>query len=265
MDPLVSIIIPLYNYSRFVGDCIQSILDQDYDHLEIIVVDDKSDDNPTKIIDKFKSDKLKLLVHPSNLGYSAAKNTGIIASNGEFITILDADDMLASQSISKRVEVLLASQVQLVYADVIAIYDNFTYRQCLKLKHIPERDANSSANRIPHKLHFSSPYDMHAQTVMVSRELYHKYGLYDEKLRSRSDREMWWRFFGKCKEDDPRLVTREYIPLPVAFYRYHQNSMMSMRRRNKHYDRKVRALAEQLYTMRRTDGITPLNTKMLES
>jgi glycosyltransferase involved in cell wall biosynthesis len=250
MIPLVSVVIPLYNYEKYIAGCVQSVLNQDYPNFEIIIVDDCSTDNSYKIAKKFSSHNVFTKKLGKNRGYSKVKNAGIVRSKGKYITILDADDMYTIDSISSRMEVLLKSDADFIHADAIAIYGDKTLGQCYKIKD-------------PKMLHFPTPYEIHAQTVIVKRDLYKKFGLYDEKLRSRSDREMWWRFFGKSKDDDIKIA-KEYIAHPVAYYRYHDKSMTMMRQRDRKYDRKVRKLAEKVYEDRKDNGITKDNTVFLE-
>jgi len=105
---------------------------------------------------------------------------------------------------------------------------------------------------------------VHAQTVLMARWVHQKFGLYDEKLRSRSDKEMWWRLFGYGCEG-PLLITKVFIKDDVAYYRQHKKSMMSMRRVNKRYDKEVTGLLNRQSKLRRTDGITKENTRFLET
>jgi glycosyltransferase involved in cell wall biosynthesis len=258
---MVSVIIPLYNYQKYISGCIRSVLMQDYDDMEIIVVDDCSTDDSYKIACGFIGPKLKVIRHDKNRGYSAAKNTGIRASIGKYICLIDADDMLMAGSIWSRVKMLVKTGKPFVHANAVAIFDDYTLEEAMKLTGLTNSDGNHK-NKKPYILRFPSQYDIHAQTVMLDRSLHIKYGLYDENLRSRSDREMWWRLFGKS--DAEALIKRAYLDKCVAYYRYHQNSMMVMRAHNKTYDRHVRSLAEKLYKLRRTEGITQSNTIFLE-
>ncbi|MFW6130614.1 MAG: glycosyltransferase family 2 protein, partial [Atribacterota bacterium] len=90
---LVSVIVPLFNYEKYISDCIVSIKNQDYTNYELIICDDCSTDNSFKIAKKFESKKIKVMRLSKNSGYSVAKNEAIIASRGGLITCLDADDM----------------------------------------------------------------------------------------------------------------------------------------------------------------------------
>ena len=104
--PLISIIIPLYNYERFIGECLMSCIEQTYKNIEILVIDDCSTDGGLEIAMEAVAldDRIKVHKLPENRGYSAAKNVGIRASRGEYIAHLDADDLLLSDSIKVRLE-----------------------------------------------------------------------------------------------------------------------------------------------------------------
>ena len=88
-----SIIVPAYNVAQYIEECIESILNQDYDNYEIIVVDDGATDETPKILDEIasKSEKVRV-IHQKNGGLSAARNSGIEAASGEYILFLDGDD-----------------------------------------------------------------------------------------------------------------------------------------------------------------------------
>jgi glycosyltransferase involved in cell wall biosynthesis len=122
---LVSIIIPVFNAEKYIGEAIESALSQSYPELEIIVVDDGSTDNTVKVVNSFieKESKVKL-VRQKNSGVAAARNTGIRHSRGEFIAPLDADDIWYPDKISSQVRLMRKSgtDVGLVYT-WIAIID----------------------------------------------------------------------------------------------------------------------------------------------
>jgi glycosyltransferase involved in cell wall biosynthesis len=102
--PLVSIIIPIYNGAKFILEAISSVCAQDYDPMEIIVVDDGSTDDTSTIVQSFKD--IRYIYQP-NQGCAAARNTGIHNSKGELIAFLDADDYWAINKLSLQVDCLL--------------------------------------------------------------------------------------------------------------------------------------------------------------
>lgn len=94
-NPLVSIIVPVYNRGLSVGYCINSILNLDYDNFELIIVDDGSIDNTFSICQQYADqDKRIRLISKENEGVSVARNVGIAASQGEYITFVDSDDVV---------------------------------------------------------------------------------------------------------------------------------------------------------------------------
>lgn len=89
----VSVIVPIYNTEKYLPDCIDSILKQTHKNLEVILIDDGSTDNSSKIADEYaKKDTRVKAIHQKNQGQSIARNTGLKKSTGEFISFVDADD-----------------------------------------------------------------------------------------------------------------------------------------------------------------------------
>jgi len=241
-DPLISVIVPVHNYAQYVGDCIRSILAQDYPRFELIVVDDASEDASFDVAATFADDaRLCVLRHDTNRGYSAAKHPGIRASQGELIVTLDADDMLTDGSLTCRAAAIRDHDVPFVHA----------YACLIDSKHTYETARARPRKRVGGKAH------IHAQCVMLRRELHCRYGLYDESLRSKADKEMWFRL-------KPR-VEMVKIPDIVAYYRKHGCSMQDYRKRNPAYNRAVRQRFDEVVQMRIGDGLTPDNTEMLRS
>jgi len=262
-SPIISVVVPLYNYSSFIEDCILSIKNQTYINWELIIVDDASTDSSLEIAKKYESDNIKIVSFKKNRGYSVAKNEGIIASKGSWIVILDADDMLTKNSLESRISSAITKDVDFVFSNAISIYDNTALNQCYKLKNLKPFKRERHLKKKPSMIKCPSVYDIHAQTVLVSRKLYKEFGLYDESLKSRSDREMWWRFFGRSKDDEIK-VKNYYLDKAVAYYRYHKRSMTCKRIKDKKYDKKVRILSEKQFDIRNREGVTAENTRFLQ-
>jgi glycosyltransferase involved in cell wall biosynthesis len=102
-QPLVSIIITSYNYGRYLADAVQSVLEQTYANIEIIIVDDGSTDNTKEIASLFSVK----YVYQSNQGVSSAKNTGIRYAHGQFFICLDGDDKLFPTFVEKTLRQIL--------------------------------------------------------------------------------------------------------------------------------------------------------------
>lgn len=95
MKPLISVIVPVYNVEKYLDECIQSLLKQTYDHIEIILVDDESKDSSGLMCDKYANEYKNINVfHKNNGGLGYARNTGLEHANGEYLIFLDSDDYL---------------------------------------------------------------------------------------------------------------------------------------------------------------------------
>ena len=95
---MISVVVPIYNVEKFLGQCIESIINQTYNDIEIILVDDGSTDNSGKICDEYKSiDNRIRVIHKVNGGLSSARNVGMRIAQGEYICFIDSDDYIDSQ------------------------------------------------------------------------------------------------------------------------------------------------------------------------
>jgi glycosyltransferase involved in cell wall biosynthesis len=246
--PKVSIIITLYNYQDYILNAIESCLEQDYKgEIEVIVVDDASTDSGRIQAQQTYGNKIKLLHLEVNKGYSVAKNEGIRASSGELITTIDADDMLTEDGISSRAQIFQCyPHVLVVHAQAWIINgegDRYYWSKRFRKIAVSRR-----TNKV------------HAQTVMVRRSVYHDYGMYDERLRSRADNEMWWRLHSVANIGSGFY----YLDRPVAFYRKHFGSMVEYRKKNPAYNLTVTRILEEQKALRLTQGITRENTRFLK-
>ena len=106
MEPLVSIIMPAFNEECYIEESINSVLGQSYGNWELLVVDDGSQDNTRDVVWGFDDSRISLYAQTENLGVSAARNVGLKHSRGEYITFLDADDVLTPESIRSRLDIL---------------------------------------------------------------------------------------------------------------------------------------------------------------
>lgn len=107
-EPLISVIVPVYNVEKYLDKCVDSIVNQTYKNLEIILVDDGSPDNCPKMCDDWaRKDKRIRVIHKKNGGVSSARNLGINNANGECIGFVDSDDWIEKKYIQKLYETLI--------------------------------------------------------------------------------------------------------------------------------------------------------------
>lgn len=125
MEPLISIIVPIYNVKDYIDRCVNSIIDQTYKNLEIILVDDGSIDGSSVICEKWKvSDSRIQTIHKKNGGLSDARNSGIEAAKGEYISFIDGDDEIDSKMIAKLYHAIITNQSEVAMCRMEKIEKN---------------------------------------------------------------------------------------------------------------------------------------------
>ena len=135
MDNKISIIVPVYNVEKYLDRCINSLVNQTYNNIEIILVDDKSPDNSPELCNKWakKDSRIKVIHKEKNEGLGFARNTGIENATGDYITFVDSDDYLANNAVEKALEAIINTNAD------IAIYGCQKVNQNGEIveKHIP--------------------------------------------------------------------------------------------------------------------------------
>ncbi len=122
-DPLISVLITSYNTAEFIESCIRTILFQTYQNIEVIVIDDGSRDNTVKILESIQDARLKVFVFPENKGRVAALNDGLSRCNGEYLALMDSDDLASPLRIEKLYDYLRAHQLDAVSSQLYEFED----------------------------------------------------------------------------------------------------------------------------------------------
>ena len=127
--PLVSVIVPIYKIERYIGLCIESLINQDYKNLEILLVDDGSPDRCPEICDLYaeKDNRIKV-IHKENGGLVSARKAGLEASHGEYIANVDGDDWIGEDFISALMEAILISDADAAVAGQERVFFGQTKR-----------------------------------------------------------------------------------------------------------------------------------------
>ena len=124
-SPLVSIIVPVYNAQTYLEKCVDSLLNQTYQQLEIILINDGSTDQSLHICEKYKkSHRNIVIVSKTNAGASAARNTGIEQASGEWVTFVDADDWIEMNFVEALLEFATLHHLKLVSAGYCTVRDS---------------------------------------------------------------------------------------------------------------------------------------------
>jgi glycosyltransferase involved in cell wall biosynthesis len=218
----VSVIIPTYNYGRFLADCVGSVLRQSENDLEIIVVDDGSTDNTADVVKSFAG-KVKY-VPQENKGLSSARNTGLRHASGEFVQLLDSDDMLGVDAIAAK-----ASFLREHPDATVAVSPSYLFSS-LNADGNPETTGCWALHRRNLDIHLAYFNIAPPHAFLMRRTAVERVGYFDESLRACEDYEYWL-----------RAAALGYVPRycgagTAVYYRQHASSMSANRRKQYHHD-----------------------------
>lgn len=121
-QPLISIIIPVYNGEEYFHSCVDSILHQTYQHWELLLIDDGSQDTSGAICDEYATDPRITVVHKENGGQAAARNDGVAMAKGEYISFVDCDDWLETDMYERMVQTMHSQQAEIIICGYIEEY-----------------------------------------------------------------------------------------------------------------------------------------------
>jgi glycosyltransferase involved in cell wall biosynthesis len=185
--PEISIIIPTYNYGRFIGRALNSVLSQSYQDYEIIVVDDASTDDTKKIVGQYDDLRMRYIKHKVNCGPSKTRNTGIEASKGMYIAFLDSDDTWMPKKIESQIEVFRKGPDNLgvVYTSM-KIFDE-------SMSKTFSPPPSTCRGQVLLQLLTANHLGGGSSAVMIKRECFNKAGLFDISIRGNEDWDMWIR------------------------------------------------------------------------
>src|SRR5215469_6859032 len=207
--PLISVVIVNYNYGRFLGDCVDSVLAQTYPNVEVIVVDDGSTDDSLMVLESYQ-DRI-IIIRQNNQGVSRARNTGIRTSKGAWIAFLDSDDLWMEEKLQQQAQWFQDSSVGMVCCGVELINESG-----LRLGYTQPA---SGDDLLPRLVTFTSPSTGGGSAVVARMEILRDLGGFDESLSTAADLDMWIRIGAQWKIGAVRA--------PLVKYRRHTDSMSS--------------------------------------
>ena len=209
-QPLVSVVIPNYNYAIYLKQCIDSVLSQTYSNLEIILVDDGSNDNSLEVARQFE-DKIKIVTQ-TNLGVNAARNNGIKEAVGEFIAICDSDDYWVNSKIERQMELFFKNP------DLALVYCSY-FRTNERSERIGEIAAAHSGYLAD--LFIERPTQAliagGGSTALFKKRINQMHVFFDESLRGNGED---WDFFRRIS----KYGNCSYVSAPLSHIREHDRS-----------------------------------------
>ena len=202
----VSVIIPVHNSSKYLNECLDSVVNQTYKNLEIIIVNDNSTDSSLDIIKSYKDSRIKVVNLKESSGVAIARNTGIKKATGRFITFIDSDDYWVLDKIEKELKFITDN-------DYTFVYSYYTYLKNGKM-HIA---------KVPCKLDYVSTLKNTAiftSTVMLDMNKLKKEDIYMPDIKRGQDMATWWKILKKG-------ITAYGINEPLSIYRVGNKSLSS--------------------------------------
>lgn len=149
MYPKVSVIVPVFNVQKYIGECVDSILNQTYPNLEIVLIDDGSTDDSGRICDEYSCRFENVnVIHKSNAGLGYARNTGLENATGDFVTFIDGDDYVSSKHISNLMDMVIKDNSDICLGGFKRIQDG----NVLEVKENSLFGRSLNSNEIKHEL-----------------------------------------------------------------------------------------------------------------
>lgn len=206
--PKVSIILPVYNGSKYVRHSIESCLNQTFSDFELIIVDDCSTDNTPAIVQSYNDQRIKYIRNQENQRLPKSLNIGFSLAKGKYLTWTSDDNIYMPDAIERMVEVLDQNSCEFVYADIFALHDD----SLLAAQH--------EKLRKPGNLKISNSV---RACFLYTRNVMNTVGAYDPDMELIEDYDYWVRVEKKFKMG--------HISKPLYYYRYHDQQLYTARSR----------------------------------
>jgi glycosyltransferase involved in cell wall biosynthesis len=213
--PLVSVIVPAFNAEKTIRECVESILQQSFDDFEVLIVNDGSVDSTAELAAELASfDSRIQIIDQPNLGVSAARNRGLRAARGQFVCVLDADDIWVTDKLESQLAVIGDDQDMVVICGLRRFVDNENGRVWLAESMPPCIDDQQGC--LGTVMHLPSTSMNLIGTMLAPRRHLLEMGGWDERLKTGEDWDMWLRLSSR--------VRFRALNKTLSFYRKHEAS-----------------------------------------
>ncbi len=212
-DPLVSVVIPMYNAQDWIEGLLESIQKQTYNKIEIILVDDGSTDMSLELVTKFSNHNPGIslkVISRSNSGVSDSRNEGVRQATGELVAFVDSDDIWMAEKIERQVDTILSSNASAVACSYVIFRDS-------DQKLLDVINPKWSAKSVENWLLFRSYGGLLSSTLMISKDTFYQAGPFRSNLSLSADIEFAWRLL--------RITSVEILSDPLVGYRLRPNQM----------------------------------------
>lgn len=219
MNDLISIIVPIYSVEKYLHKCVDSIINQTYQNLEIILVDDGSPDKCGEICDEYeKKDSRIKVIHKENGGLSDARNAGIDAAKGEYLAFIDSDDYIALNMIETLHNSISKDKSDLALCDFMYVYEDYNEIEKIKISSPIKNELISGRDALKKLVESKNWYYVIAVNKLYRKKLFENIRF--PKGKQHEDEFVVHRIFDKCN----RISC---IEKPMYFYVQRSFSIMN--------------------------------------
>lgn len=202
----ISVIIPMHNSSKHIEECLESVINQTYKNIEIIVVDDLSQDNSLELVRNFNDNRIKIIELEENVGAANSRNKGIEEALGDYICFLDSDDYWVLDKLERQVKFMEENSYTFIYGGYLYL-----------------KNGRKKKAKVPKQLNYKQLLKNHAiftSTVMLNMDKLSKEDIYMPNIRKGQDTATWWKILKKG-------ITAYGITDVLAIYRVGEKSISS--------------------------------------
>ncbi len=197
-SPVISVIVPAYNAQHTLGECVESILRQSFDDLELIIVDDGSSDATAAVAGEFAAQDRRIqIIAQVNLGVSAARNRGLQAARGQYVCVLDADDIWVPDKLDSQLAAIGQDQDVVVIGGLRRFIDDDEGRHWL-MESMPP-DVDDQADYMSTVMHLPSTSMNLIGTMLAPRRYLLEVGGWNERLHTGEDWDIWLRLSNRVR------------------------------------------------------------------
>lgn len=214
MEKKVSVIIPMYNSEKYIIQCLNSVLHQTYKNIEIIIIDDCSQDASLKLVKGVKDERIKICCLSENKGPAVARNAGIKLATGEYICFIDSDDIWLKDKVEKQVKFMEENDYEFIYSNYAYFKDsdyNGEMKQGCKTANVPLSVSYKQAIKNT---------TITVITVMLNMNKLKKEDIYMPDLKIGQDTATWWKILKKG-------IVAHGMKDVLAYYRVNNKSLSS--------------------------------------
>ena len=196
MNETISIIIPVYNVEKYLNKCLNSVIEQTYKNIEVILIDDGSTDNSGKICDEYAKNDIRIkIIHQQNGGVSTARNNGLEHATGKYITFVDSDDYIEKEMIETMAKKIMKKNADIVICGVTdRDEENNIINQSLNKKENVFNNIEAIKEMLDEKLFYSVCW-----AKLYKKELFRNIK-FNSKIRIAEDMDVLYRVFYKSNK-----------------------------------------------------------------